>query len=347
VRPAIGRQIANLYAGDPSAWAHDFLRDPSDFPRGVDPNYLENQRSAGLLFLQWFRKRSSISYDEMLRAMHRIAACGADGKHYYRIPTPLGEFMSPRSGSTETHIFYDDPVSGCVRHTYPGRLRADLEAMAVAHPAIDIIDMTESDLSNLRRAGADLMGGKEEIHNCAAREIADSATLSGGVFYDDDRSEPDKSAWKQGCESHFGFTFFEVKLRASVCRRNSRRFVRRAPRGKERELLMASCAALLQECRRFYFKDDMPRMMGALLAYYHTSINTMPFANINNSLFMCQVNVLLRLMNMPTLPHGKLDQYALICSYKPFVNMVGILHPFTRAITQPATPEAVALTAAN
>jgi hypothetical protein len=59
-------------------------------------------------------------------------------------------------------------------------------------------------------------------------------------------------------------------------------------------------------------------LLTSLSDYYHLAINWMPFSQVNNSLFMGQINVILRHCNLQSTPHGYLDLHALTQPYNEF-----------------------------
>jgi len=313
-------------------WSRDFLRDPNDFPDRVDERYLVNQSSAARFFLHWFLGEQALPYDEMLRTMHRIAACSPKGGNYYRVPTLKGQFLEPIQASTDEKILYDSPVSGCMRETHPGRMRSDLEAKNIAHPTVDVIEMTSHELTLLCNAEAKIPHASTDSDKCC---VSKRIRSSLSALVDKHSAKPPAKKLRdkpeQVCKAHYSLALYEYLARLPVCRIKKHQFARCAPVGKRREDLIIHCSELISRCTYFYRRMDISNMLRMLFAYYHTAINLMPFANINNSLFMCQVNALLRWLDIQTLPHGKLDQYALICSYKPFLRVLVVLHPLLNA----------------
>jgi len=55
-----------------------------------------------------------------------------------------------------------------------------------------------------------------------------------------------------------------------------------------------------------------------LADYYHTILYARPMGNVNNSMFMNQVNYLLKQAGMQPVPHGHLDHIATRVSKEQF-----------------------------
>ena len=292
-----------LYEGGPLNWAKDFLRDPSDFPYNVDSKYLSNQKSAAQFFLRWFTKDSSTSYEVMLRSAHRIAACGPKGGCYYWIPTAGGQCLVPHPRSTDQHIIYESPVPGWVRETYPGAMRSDLEENGIEHPTEDVVFLTDQHLTTLASARA------RSIAVLPVEYLAmsdDAAGVHNGLF-------------------HIGLMGCDICL--PVVRHSKHQFSRRAPVGECKARLLQICSQQIQECRALFMSNKLRELIRHLIAYYHTALNLMPFANINNSLLMGQINAVMRLAAFPCVPHASLDSFALVCSYDSFAEVVRACNP--------------------
>ena len=292
-----------LYEGSPLTWAKDFLRDPRDFPFKVDSKYLSNQKSAAQFFLRWFTEDNLMSYEAMLRSAHRIAACGPKGGSYYTIPTSGGQCLVPNPRSTDQQIIYESPVPGWVRETYPGAMRSDLEENGIEHPTEDIVFLTDQDLTMLANARA---------HSIAVLPVDylsmsdDAPGRNNGLFH----------IRLMGCD-----------VRLPVVRHSKYRFSRRAPAGTCNTRLLQICSQQIQECRALFMSNKLRELIRHLVAYYHTALNLMPFANINNSLFMGQINAVMRLAAFPCVPHASLDSFALVCSYDSFAEVVRARNP--------------------
>jgi hypothetical protein len=296
-------RIANVYSAEPSNWAKDFLRNPEDFPERVDPNYLANQRSAASAFLEWFLEADRTSYENMLRTTHRIAACGPHGGSYYKIPTPCGKFLVPHSDSSDRHIKYESPVPGWVRDTYPGAMRSDLEAMHILHPTEDIVAIADEDLNLMIKAKA-----------CVVRP-----SISHSI---------NSNSWSgQRGPKRFHVRFSKCSVQLSVTKLSRCLFTRCAPVGNERDKLLRSCSETMEHCRSLVSCGETRTLSQGLLCYYHLAVNLMPFANINNSLFMGQINAILRLVGLSSLPHSSLDSLALILPCESFVRAATMKHP--------------------
>jgi hypothetical protein len=122
--------------------------------------------------------------------------------------------------------------------------------------------------------------------------------------------------------------FKKSKVSLPVKQTSTRCFKRFAPMGVDRDNLLKSCANLLQECKILYLSQRIPELIYNLLCYYHAAINLMPFANINNSVFMAQINSILRLSRISHIPHANLDCFALITSYTLFVKIAKAKNPY-------------------
>jgi hypothetical protein len=301
-----------IYGEIPLMWAHDFLRNPKDFPDRVDINYLTNQRSAALLFFEWFIHGSPTSYEEMLRTAHRVAACGPHGGNYYRIPAPDGHFLIPSRASTDAHIIYDSPRLDWVRETFPGAMRSDLEARRIQHPTKDILTMTDDELAILEKLKAYANAKSQD----SSSELSDALSQKG--------------------QQRYYINFRNCFVRCLVIRHSRRKFSRRAPSGSTVSCLLINCSEALKRCRSFFLKRQVPELLNELLGYYHMAINLMPFANINNSIFMGQVNIVMRLAGFQPLPHSSLDSFALILPHDLFARAVTATHPELAFINQPS-----------
>ncbi len=85
--------------------------------------------------------------------------------------------------------------------------------------------------------------------------------------------------------------------------------------------LMMVRMAELQKWAPFTHNEIQPKLdlfLNDLADYYHTAIQWMPFHHINNSLFMGQVNVLLRHVGYRTLAHENMDYLAIASGYQSF-----------------------------
>lgn len=303
--------VAKIYRGSPLTWASNFLRNPEDFPDKVDINYLTNQRSAARFFLKWFVQNSTISYETMLRSMHRIAACGPRGGNYYRIPTPGGQFLVPHADSTDDHIIYESPVPGWVRETYPGAMRSDLERRRIQHPTKDIVMVTDGDVAVLAEAKVE---GSEALSANDSLDFSNALSVHGS--------------------KRFYIRFKNCRVRLPVMEHSRRRFSRYAPSGSDRACLLQSCSEKIERCRTLLWHGKSRQLIDELLGYYHAAVNLMPFANINNSLFMAQVNAILRLVGLRPLPHASLDSYALILSYHCFAKVAMSNNPSLNSVKE-------------
>ena len=260
-------------------WVSDFLRSHRGFSSQFDPNYIRNQRDATNYFISWLDAPCSVSYKEMLRNQHRLAALGQFGKRTYFIPIPNNLRLSVET-VRDGHICYKSHDKNNWRETYAGVFRDELEVQGVDHPACDILCLPKS-----IRA---LMEGMEQ-------------------------------------ENAYNTTPFHVKFlnlnsaKVEVFRVNNMSFQRHAPIGEAREELFSHCEARMMAIRDLVDNEDGETSILALLpGYYHAAINLMPFANINNSLFMAQVNAIRRICSVNPLLHNHWDSIALLSSWQCF-----------------------------
>lgn len=247
-------------------WSRDFLRDPNDYPGRVDVRYLVNQRDAARFFLEWFLERNTNSYGKMLKAMHRIAACGTKGGNYYRVPTLDMKFSEPTPASTDDKILYASPFPRSVREVYPGQLRTDLEASNIAHPTVDVFEMTSPELTLLRKAGAKMSGASTDARKCCVSEEI-RASLSATVDQINTTApcrKTTKGKQEQLCQAHYEIAFYAVPETWPVCRINARQFARCAPKGQASQEAMNYCSALINQCRSFFLSKDTPNMLRTL-----------------------------------------------------------------------------------
>lgn len=260
-------------------WASNFLRSRRGFSSLFDPNYIRNQRDATNYFLSWLETPSQVSYREMLRIQHRLAALGKSGRRTYSIPLPKGIRLmakKPQMGQ----IRYKSFDKNNWRETHVGVFRDELEDRGIEHTANDII--------------------------CLPKNIRD---IMFGV--------PEKNAYNT---PSFQLKFRGLKnVKIDVRRVKGMIFERQAPKGKSREKLFAFCEAIMTKIQKQVAKAGGEKQVLALLPkYYHAAINLMPFANINNSIFMAHVNAIRRLIGAKPLLHKYWDYIALISSVECF-----------------------------
>jgi hypothetical protein len=80
-------------------------------------------------------------------------------------------------------------------------------------------------------------------------------------------------------------------------------------------------SSIMERITETHEKVSMDSLLSLLGIYYHNVIHWMPFAYVNNSLFMGQVNCILRHNNMNSIPHGNLDTYAMLTSTHNFIGI--------------------------
>lgn len=266
-------------------WSRDFLRRlPTDAGNEYDINYLLNQADAHNYFYNWFLNSHGSSYPDMLRKQHRLACLGANLNRPYKIK---GYFRS-RSGGNNN---WDE------RDSFPGKLRLDLRQEKVSHPACDMLRVNREELKFIssenyfaplycnekRRLDFNKSNGQRGPLNCHCLV---------------------ESSGNNPLDHHFKF------YKNGYFRLNH-------PVDDEYLIYMENVAGIM--CRLVTLDQSKNHFFDLLAEYYHNAINWMPFAHVNNSLFMGQINVLLRHYNFKTVPHSKLDVYALLTSTGNFV----------------------------
>ena len=99
--------------------------------------------------------------------------------------------------------------------------------------------------------------------------------------------------------------------------RGLNRFTRTLPQGEAEKIYRAAVVAQAAKIREWMKvpKAEAKRRANELAAdlaqFYYLGIHWMPFDSINNSLFMVQVNAVLRHQGFKTLEHGRIDYIAL------------------------------------
>lgn len=279
-------------------YARDFLRDTWKYQQRTDPRYLCNQRDSANFFIDWFLSDRGISYRGMLSRQHQLAALGNSGENTYEIFFLKYQRLIPNLVS-QSHISYISPCNRYTRDTYPGLYRNDLESRGIDHPAIDRFRLSCNEFEMLKSCkGAT---GCRSLEWVAGR---------GPVI------------------CHRGKFKFSVRFRnpnavclVSLCSRHG--FVRSAPIGRTRDALFSSCAAQMTKIKELYHQGYSSELLHSSWAYYHAAINLMPFSNINNSIFMAQVNSLRRLCGLSGIVHRRMDLLAMISSPAAFLEVIG------------------------
>lgn len=263
------------------SWASYFLRSAEDYPHRVDRHYIFNQRDAANFFISCFLADTPTPYMKMLKKQHLLASIGTTGNSLYKVPALKKLWLEPTS-FVNGKVAYHSPNRYHERISYPGRLREELEELNILHCKTDILKLNLKERELLQKTE-----GKTVLSNSNSQI--------------------------------FKVEFYE--LPRTICLvENKKKFSyqREAPCGMPRKKLQASCARLMNIMREFYLENNYSECVNLLSAYYHTAINLMPFNNVNNSLFMAQVNSISLLCGYSGVEHGSLDSYAMLTSSSAF-----------------------------
>jgi hypothetical protein len=294
---------------DVSVWeyAGDFLRDPLTAGQRCDPRYLLNQRVAANYFLDWIRGRGGhLTFEQFLRAQHRIASLGLEGNRPYRIPVDYDAWLEPELRSNV--VFYHAPLgSSQFRETFPGVFRSELEIRAIQHPATDILSVSRSD--------------HEWLSACCASSPINALSWRDGKLAQDG-GLPSNVAL--GIRFSLQLPGAPPPITLQISLRADGTLQRRAPVGDLRTLLFRRCEYLADLLKREFSNSTVGRSRFILVAllYYHSCINLMPFSNINNSLFMGHLNACLRCAGQEGLAHANWDTFAMITAPRDFAALV-------------------------
>ena len=263
------------------SWASCFLRSAENYPHRVDKQYILNQRDASNFFISWFLDGASLPFMEMLKKQHLLASAGQDGNSLYKVPAPKNKWLQPTS-FINGRVVYHSPSRYRKRTTYPGKLRNELEVLNIPHCTTDILSLEKKERQLLQKTKGNTVLSTSNI-------------------------------------PIFEVDFYKLPRTTSlVIKKNISKYEREAPCGKTREELQAACARLINIMREKYFKKKYSECVSLVAAYYHAAINLMPFNNINNSLFMAQVNSIALLCGYSAIEHGNLDSYAMLMSHSAF-----------------------------
>jgi len=88
------------------------------------------------------------------------------------------------------------------------------------------------------------------------------------------------------------------------------------PNATSHDAYLDAAARRLETIRTM--NPNKPAFVNELADYFHTMANARVFGQVNNSLWMDQVNALLRTMGHPGIPHGNLDFVALAVDHETF-----------------------------
>jgi hypothetical protein len=263
------------------SWASYFLRSAEDYPHRVDRHYIFNQRDAANFFISCFLADTPTPYMEMLKKQHLLASIGTTGNSLYKVPALKKIWLEPTS-FINGKVAYHSPNRYHERISFPGRLREELEELNIPHCKTDILRLSSKERNLLQKAQ-----GKTVL-----------STSNMPIFK---------------------VKFYELS-RTTCAVENKKKFIykREAPCGNVREELQAACAKLMNIMRKRYLEKKYSECVKLLGAYYHTAVNLMPFNNINNSLFMAQINSIALLCGYSAIEHGNLDSYAMLMSHSAF-----------------------------
>jgi hypothetical protein len=273
-----------------AAWSRDFLRfEPGLVGPECDFNYLLNQAEAHTYFKNYFIQKQNVekSFMKMLLNQHKIACLGYNGDRKYKIK---GFFITPEEGKN----------GWCVRDSFAGNNRFMLSKKNIDHPSTDIIYIKHDSFSTFLLEEEDI---KNRLIWIDFRfVIPDQVTLKIPICLKVENSR-------------------QRIYRKILFLRQGSFYCEHAKADEYLELERLVCinfAELYNKLHKCDFSIPIDNLLPLLSNYYHSFINWMPFAHVNNSLVLGQINVLLRLCGFKSVPHGKIDMSALITSTKVF-----------------------------
>lgn len=278
-------------------YVRDFLRNPSDFPKNVDLNYLRNQRDAVNYFIDWFKNGDDQGYVEMLRKCHELAALGRSEICIYKICWN-DQWLIP-SVTDDGIVTFETQNPEMFRETHPGVFRSELLEAGIPHPGRDIFELTANEfkvLSNLGKESFD-----SELEWCCAT------------------GRPRR---KLGSIGKYSINFQKEGASLEVTVTESGTLECHNPTGKDYQLMRELCETKICEIRRHWNPEKRDEMITLISSYYHASINWMPFSNINNSILMAQMNYFRRRLGVEPLAHNNLDTLALLTSSNGFLQLI-------------------------
>ena len=267
-------------------WSKDFLRhDPHKDCVEYDYIYLLNQAEAHNYFYNWFRKTDNVSFVDMLKNQHRFACLSEKLNRPYRIK---GYFRSKEHGSNN----WDE------RDSFPGKLRHELKMDRVSHPAIDLLRLNKDEFKYIKN---------EKFFNdlyCVDKNNLDfkKTNINYGPYYIQCKIEALGKHWVHNFK-YYKNGYFKINH----------------PIKEEYMVCMKHVSKIMSKLISINQTNDKTLLIELLGEYYHNAINWMPFPHVNNSLFMGQINALLRHNKLSSVPHSKLDVYALLTSTRNFV----------------------------
>jgi hypothetical protein len=272
------------------AWCRDFLRFEPDLVKPeCDFNYLLNQAEAHTYFKNYFIQKNDIttSFMKILLYQHKIACLGYNGDRKYKIK---GFFITPEEGKN----------AWCERDSFAGNNRFMLNERHIDHPDTDMIDIK---------------------HDSFSKFLLEEDDINQNLVWIDYRFIiPDKITLRIPISLKIENSQHKIEKRILFFRQGC--FYCNQPKSDEylkfERLVCDNFAELHKNLHKFNFLIPIDNLVTQLNNYYHSFINWMPFAHVNNSLVWGQINVILRLCGFKSVPHGKIDMSALITSTKVF-----------------------------
>lgn len=223
-------------------------------------------------------KNKDCPFLEMLRKQHAIAALGNDGERTYKIK---GYFCSLETGSNNWDL----------RDHYAGQTRSDLEAKKIDHPAADLLRIPPKDYDSYQNEDFWQIIFNPETKKVGVKK---AVTLTAVVE-------------NSGLRYEHQFVF-----------RANKYFYIKHPKGENYCKLAHHVSALMELISENVANRQTENILDVLAAYYQLFIVWMPFAHVNNSLVWGQINTILKASGMSAVPHGMLDQYAMLLSSNTF-----------------------------
>lgn len=110
-------------------------------------------------------------------------------------------------------------------------------------------------------------------------------------------------------------------------RRSNEKFTRELPTGEAEPIYRAAVIKQAEKVRGWMklSEAEVKKQTGAfvkdLAQFYYVGIHWMPFDSVNNSIFMAQINVVLRHQGFKSLEHGRLDYLALVSPPEVFAKV--------------------------
>ncbi len=264
-------------------WCKDFLRYPVHDASLCDSNYLLNQADASGLFYDWFVGGMLTSYIHMICQQHTVACTGSSGSRPYTLRSRDGEYR--------------------VRKTWPGVLRRQLTLDRIVHPSVDVIRLSANELKTLFAAEDRVL---ETVSDSGVVKLHSSHGIVGSIPIKlEIRGIPDEAQPKTRFYAN-GF------------------FARLAPFGESERAFALRTENCMRELGNLTALGCLPnvsakaKILQSLAIFYHTAVHWMPFAHVNNSLLMGQVNVILRHCGSNSVPHRNHDAIALVSSTEAF-----------------------------